>query len=71
MLAPTVPSGPAARVPLLPVSKLGYTRAQAAEATGASLHRIKEAVSTGELPARKIGRQWIITAESLRDWIRR
>lgn len=49
--------------------KISYTRSEAAAVTGISLNAIKEAVSTGSLPAKRKGREWIILADDLRNWV--
>lgn len=51
--------------------KLSYSRTEAAQATGLTLNTIREAVSTGELKAKRKNRQWIIKAEDLREWLDR
>ena len=51
--------------------KLGYTRQEAAAATGVSLSMIIDAVSTGELHARKMRRKWIIAGPDLWEWFAR
>jgi excisionase family DNA binding protein len=50
--------------------KLSYTRKEAAISTGVSQNCINQAVSTGELPATKKGRNWIILAKDLERWLR-
>jgi len=51
------------------IQKLAYTRREASKVTGVSLNQIKEAVSIGELKAKKKGREWIITAADLIAWV--
>lgn len=51
------------------LQKISYTRLEAAAVTGISLHAIKEAVSNGTLPAKRKGREWIILADDLRNWV--
>ena len=54
-----------------PVEKIAYTRAEAAQATGVSFNCIADAVSSGDLPSIRKGRQWIILATDLLDWLKR
>jgi excisionase family DNA binding protein len=51
--------------------KLSYSRAEAAQATGLTLNTIREAVSTGELKAKRKKRQWIILSADLQEWLER
>ena len=48
---------------------LSYTTAQAAQATGRSLTRIKKAIREGELTAVKDGRATLITRAELERWL--
>ena len=48
---------------------LAYTIAQAAEAAATGKTALYEALSSGELPARKRGRRTLILAADLRTWL--
>ncbi len=48
---------------------LSYTTAQAAQATGRSVTRIKKAIREGELTAVKDGRATLITRVELERWL--
>ncbi|MFM8594308.1 MAG: helix-turn-helix domain-containing protein, partial [Chloroflexota bacterium] len=45
-----------------------YTMAEAARLKGVSYHTVSRAVRRGKLPATRLGRMALITAEDLRDW---
>lgn len=49
--------------------KLSYNIEEAAAASGININAIREAVSTGRLKARKIGRRWIIKASDLEKFV--
>jgi excisionase family DNA binding protein len=49
--------------------RLGYTVDAAAEALGLNPHVIREAISRGELKARKRGRYWLIRRDYLEQWL--
>lgn len=42
---------------------------QAAEYLGFSAYTVREKARTGEIPARKVGREWRFSTEVLRDWM--
>jgi excisionase family DNA binding protein len=45
-----------------------YTMAEAARLKGVSYHTVSRAVRRGKLPAQRLGRMALISAEDLRDW---
>lgn len=45
-----------------------YTMAEAARLKGVSYHTVSRAVRRGKLPAQRLGRMALITADDLRDW---
>ncbi len=63
-------SGAAAAAPAqdAPASGDVYTMAEAARLKGVSYHTVSRAVRRGKLPAQRLGRMALITAEDLRDW---
>lgn len=52
-----------------PVSPLAYGIADAVRASGVSRTRLYEALTNGDLAARKAGRRTLIEADELRRWI--
>jgi hypothetical protein len=48
---------------------LAYRVAALAEATGLSERILREEIACGRLPARRIGRAVVVTAESARAWL--
>lgn len=49
--------------------KLGYTVESAAKALDVEKHVIRDAISRGELSARKRGRYWFIRKDYLMRWL--
>ncbi|HEU0116071.1 MAG TPA: helix-turn-helix domain-containing protein, partial [Thermomicrobiales bacterium] len=45
-----------------------YTMAEAARLKGVSYHTVSRAVRRGKLPAQRLGRMALISADDLRDW---
>jgi len=50
--------------------QLAYTERSAAEATSLPSVNVKHAITSGDLPATKSGRRWIILHEDLVTWLR-
>jgi len=48
--------------------KLFFSVAEVAKATGTGLTKIREEISSGRLPASKLGRRTIVSAEALAAW---
>lgn len=64
-------SGAAAAAPAQQAPASGsdvYTMAEAARLKGVSYHTVSRAVRRGKLPAQRLGRMALITADDLRDW---
>jgi hypothetical protein len=60
-------------IPPPQISPMAYSIASAVEATGKAISRTRmfEAIKTGELDARKVGRRTVIMADSLRAFLER
>ncbi len=64
-------SGAAAAAPAQQAPAAGgdvYTMAEAARLKGVSYHTVSRAVRRGKLPAQRLGRMALITADDLREW---
>ena len=48
--------------------KLFFSVAEIAKATGTGLTKIREEIATGRLPASKLGRRTVVSAEALAAW---
>jgi len=55
--------------PPVQLAKISYRLSEAAEVTGITLNAIREAVSTHQLPSKKIGRSRIVLTKDLLEWI--
>jgi excisionase family DNA binding protein len=53
----------------MPVEKLVYTVAEASEALGLSTRAVYDLCRKGELPARRVGKKWLISKEGLRAYL--
>ena len=51
--------------------KPSYTPSEAAIATGLDLSHIDHAIREGDLPARLVGHQIVVTKRDVNDWLRR
>jgi excisionase family DNA binding protein len=55
--------------PMTKQSKLAYTVGEATELSPCGRSSLYEAIATGELKARKLGRRTLIMADDLRSWL--
>jgi excisionase family DNA binding protein len=51
------------------MSRVAYTVAEAAEAAGLHHVKVREAIKTGRLPARRVGKPIVILAADLVAWL--
>lgn len=51
------------------VEKIAYTREEAADAAGVSVYKVRAAIRDSILPAKKNGKDIVILAADLREWV--
>jgi len=51
------------------LKKFGFRPAEIPPVSGIGLRRVEQAIATGELKSKKIGRARVVTEEALREWL--
>jgi len=57
------------RVPDREIETIGYTLEEIAEALRVHPETVRKMLNSGEMPAKKIGREWRIEPEAIRQWL--
>jgi len=51
------------------LERISFRPMEVSQITGIGLRKVEQAIATGELPSKKIGRSRVISEKSVRDWV--